>query len=185
MSFGDLRGRILQTRESVPTVPEGGLDRSNEDEIRDWAKQIDDIIDELEFTVVLLDAAAYEWESNRSGAASQNHGLLCGELMSAIQNLKGVAQTNILNVLVPRMQLVKDKTVVSTKDEDEETRQEYYAYKECDPSGREYSKDWVCRHAPMIREVFLATFHKLDQCIGDFLEAKKKDGQNGGNMFGY
>ena len=61
-------------------------------------------------------------------------------------------------------------------------KQNFFTQKEVDPHFRDTLRLTIlCRTAPLVRQVVLSNFHKLDQCIGDYLQAQAKDGQHDRN----
>ncbi len=79
--------------------------------------------------------------------------------------------------------LVTKETIVK-KVKDETTGEVYerrineFSREKNDPDFIHLCHVILCRNAVMLRHVVLTNFHKVEKCIGDYLNATKKDSGN-------
>lgn len=178
LSLADIRARIAQLRTRVPLVPPEGLDASNETEIKDWATQLQAVVEEFNLLLCCISAATYKWGSERSGAADQNLSVLSGELANSQDQISSTITPRLTNVLAPVVDLVVDKTIITKNEKGQEVKQNYFSRQEVDPAFLVLCRSILRRNAALMRQVVLANFHKIDKCIGDYLAATQKDSQH-------
>jgi len=163
----------------VPTVPDGGIDPADDGAVNAWAGRMQAVIEEFNLLLCCVSAATYKWGSERSGAADQNLGVLSGELGNAQEQISNSVSTRLTNVLAPVVDLVIERTVTTKDDKTgEEIKVNHFVREKVDPSFLRLCNDILCRNAPMLRQVVLANFHKINKVIGDYSKATKKDCQN-------
>jgi len=192
LTLEDIKGRIQGLCERVPRVPPEGLDANSETDMKEWATQLQAVIEEFNLLVCCISAATYKWQSERSGAADQNLSVLSAELANSQDQISSTVTPRLTNVLAPVVDLVVDK-VITTQEEQggttstttEETKQNVYVRKQVDPSFLKLCATILSRNAPMIRQVVLCNFHKIDKCMTDYLQAQVKDGQHDSRGFAY
>mmetsp|Transcript_5891 Transcript_5891/g.8337 ORF Transcript_5891/g.8337 Transcript_5891/m.8337 type:complete len:281 (+) Transcript_5891:163-1005(+) len=200
LSLEDIKGRIKSLCERVPNVPTDGLDPDDEGQIKHWATQLQAVIEEFNLLVCCISAATYKWQSERSGAADQNLSVLSAELANSQDQISSTVTPRLTNVLAPVVDLVVDKVVTLKKkdkttngtttsdadaQEEQEVKQNHYVRKQVDPSFLKLCATILSRNAPMIRQVVLCNFHKIDKCMTDYLHAQVKDSQHDSRGFAY
>lgn len=185
LSLQDIQTRIGQLCCRVPRVPEEGLDEKNNEAVRDWATQLQAVIEEFNLLLCCVSAATYKWGSERSGAADQNLSVLSAELSNAQDQISSSVTPRLTNLLAPVVDLVIDKTITTKNDKGEEIKQNIFTRKQVDPDFLRLCATILCRNAKLLRQVVLANFHKIHKCIGDYLQAHKKDTQHDSRGFAY
>lgn len=83
---------------------------------REWAAQLQAVLEEYNLLVCCVATATYRWGTDRSGAADQNLNLLNGELASSQDSISSTVTPRLTNVLAPVVDLVIDKTVTTYRD---------------------------------------------------------------------
>jgi hypothetical protein len=205
VTLAEIRSRIVALMDRVPPVEGDVLAREQSHE---WAAALQAVIEEFNLLLSLVSAATYKWGTDRSGAADQNLGLLSGELMASQDQISSTVTPRLTNILAPVVDLVIDRTEIiitsssSPKgdddkgdDDDNDTsnnnnnnktvKQNYFAQKQVDPEFLNLCRTILGRNAKLIRQVCLANFSKVAQCIGDFLQAQEKDSQHDSRGFSY
>lgn len=194
-SLKDIKVRIASLSERVPKLPKQGLDPDDTDEIKNWATQLQAVVEEFNLLVCCISAATYKWQSERSGAADQNLSVLSAELANSQDQISSTVTPRLTNVLAPVVDLIVDKVVITREPKPAsagnheksfvEVKQNHYCRKQVDPSFLKLCSVILSRNAPMIRQVVLANFHKIDKCMTDYLTAQIKDSQHDSRGFAY
>jgi len=172
----------------VPTIPSNGLDPNNQDQVRQWALSMQAIIEEFNLLLTCVSTATYKWGTDRTGAADQNLSLLSNELCNSQEQISASVTQRISNVLAPVVELVTKETIIK-KVTDEKTGEVYerriheFTREDNDPNFIQLCNLILCRNAVMLRHVVLTNFSKAVQCIQDYLNATKKDGNHGRSAF--
>jgi hypothetical protein len=201
VTLAEIRSRIVALMDRVPPVEGDVLAREQSHE---WAAALQAVIEEFNLLLSLVSAATYKWGTDRSGAADQNLGLLSGELMASQDQISSTVTPRLTNILAPVVDLVIDRTEIiitsssspkgdDDKGDDDDTsnnnnktvKQNYFAQKQVDPEFLNLCRTILGRNAKLIRQVCLANFSKVAQCIGDFLHAQEKDSQHDSRGFSY
>lgn len=200
LTLAEIRSRIVALMDRVPPVEGDVLAREKSHE---WAAALQAVIEEFNLLLSLVSAATYKWGTDRSGAADQNLGLLSGELMASQDQISSTVTPRLTNILAPVVDLVIDRTEIiiissSSKDDDgkddddtsnnnnnKTVKQNYFAQKQVDPEFLNLCRTILGRNAKLIRQVCLANFSKVAQCIGDFLQAQEKESQHDSRGFSY
>lgn len=197
MTLEDIRTRIQSLCARIPDIPEGnfGADEVNgkraastsqtasplidESLTREWAAQMQVVLEEFNLLACCLPTATYKWGTDRSGAADQNLSLLNGEMAASQDQISSTVTPRLSNVLAPVVDLVVAKTVTS-KDDDTgvETKVNHYTQKLVDPHFLSLCHVILARNAPLLRQVVLSNFHKLVKTFNDYLKAQKNDTQH-------
>ena len=186
-SLEDIRSKIESLSERVPQIPENKFvssrndgddngDGSNLDEtaIRNWAAQLQAVLEEFNLIVCCVSTATYKWGTDRSGAADQNLSLLSGEIQASQDQISATVSPRISNVLAPVNDLVVDKVTIK-KSENEELRQNHYTRHLVDPDFLKLCHTILVRNAPLLRHVVLANFDKVMKALKDYIHAMKQD----------
>lgn len=106
---------------------------------REWAAQLQAILEEFNLLVCCVATATYKWGTDRSGAADQNLGLLSGEIASTQDHISSNVSPRLSNVLAPVVDLVIDKTTTTKNNESgEEIKQNHFVQK----LGTHGAKHW-------------------------------------------
>jgi hypothetical protein len=165
---------------------------SNLDEtlVRNWATQLQAVLEEFNLLVCCVATASYKWGTERSGAADQNLTLLSGELASSQEQLSSAVTPRLTNVLAPLVDLVVEKTITikpaatatpnkNTTTNDAATtteiKEHFFTRKVVDPEFVQLCHVILARNAPLLRHVVLSNFHKLLHALKDYLQAQKSD----------
>lgn len=184
LSLHDIQQRVNQLCHQIPKVPDEGLDADNGDSVRDWASELQTVVEEFNLLVCCISAATYKWGSERSGAADQHLSVLSAELGSAQEQISSAVTPRLTNVLAPVVDLVVDK-IITTKEGEIETKTNVYTREQVDPEFLILCRSILSRNAKLLRQVCLANFHKIHRCIGDYLEAQMKDSQHDSRGLSY
>jgi hypothetical protein len=101
----------------------------------------------------------------------------------------------LTNILAPVVDLVIDRTEITeitessnnnkSNNNNKRVKQHFYTQKQVDPEFLELCRTILGRNAKLIRQVCLANFNKVANCIGDFLQAQEKDSQHDSRGFSY
>lgn len=179
---------ISKLSDRIPSVPETGIDPDDKEQVRSWALSMQAIIEEFNLLLTCISAATYKWGSDRTGAADQNLSLLSNELGNAQEQISSSVTSRLTNVLAPVVELVTKETIVKkvkaeATGEEYESRVNTFSREENDPNFIHLCHVILCRNAVMLRHVVLTNFHKVEQCIKDYLKATKKDGNHGSSAF--
>jgi len=179
----DISSKIQRLCMRVPDVPENnfaGADSKelDEDAVRDWAAQLQAILEEFNLLVCCVATATYKWGTDRSGAADQNLSLLCGELGASQEQISSAVTPRLTNVLAPVVDLVIEKTVKTTDEHGRETKENHFTRKLVDPDFVALCHKILVRNAPLLRHVVLSNFNKLIRVTKDYLKSQKNDVQH-------
>lgn len=186
--LNQIKTSIQNLSSKIPPVPETGIDPDDNEEVRKWALSMQAIIEEFNLLITCISAATYKWGTDRTGAADQNLSLLSNELGNAQEQISQSVSQRLTNVLAPVVELVTKETIVK-KVTDEKTGEVYerriheFSREDNDPNFIHLCNLILCRNAFMLRHVVLTNFHKVVQCIQDYLNATKKDGNQGRSAF--
>ena len=105
LSLDDIRLKVKSLCGRVPKIPEDqfGANGSTIDEtnVKEWAAQLQAVLEEFNLLVCCVATAAYKWGTDRSGAADQNLSLLSGELGSSQEQIASTVTPRLTNVLAP------------------------------------------------------------------------------------
>ncbi len=245
LSLRDIRNRLFQLCGRVPSVPSDGLDAKNPSEIRQWAGQLQAVLEEFNLLVCCISTATYKWGTDRSGAADQHLALLSGELAASQDQISSTVTPRLTNVLAPVVDLVVDRiittktnvpadsssllatiptmTTTTTPGADDTTKHLHSHIRKVEDGSPKTTKGYdtgtdsteqdhhqfaiatsndavlvevkqnifdrkfvdddfltlcyniLSRNAPLLRQVVLANFHKLRQCLADYMDATQKD----------
>jgi len=185
LSMKDIQDRIIELCHRIPTVPEGeGMNPDDADAVKDWAAQLQAVVEEFNLLLCCISAATYKWGSERSGAADQSLNVLSAELGNSQDQISSSVTPRLTNVLAPTVDLVIEKTI-TTKEGDAEIKKNEFVVKIVDPDFLILCRKILCRNAKLLRQVCLANFHKIHRCIGDYLIAEKKDSNHDSRGFSY
>lgn len=183
-SLEDIRSKIQSLCSRVPEIPENKFAVSDDEKdldekaIKDWAAQLQAVLEEFNLLVCCIATATYKWGTDRSGASDQNLSLLSGELGSSQEQIASAVTPRLTNVLAPVVDLVIEK-VVKTKDANgNETKENHFTRKLVDPDFVALCNEILVRNAPLLRHVVLSNFSKLLQVLNDYLKAQKNDTQH-------
>lgn len=183
----EIRTKILVLCKRVPEIPENNFNQStnngdnnklDEDSIRDWAAQLQAVLEEFNLLVCCIATATYKWGTDRSGAADQNLSLLSGELGASQEQIASAVTPRLTNVLAPVVDLVIDKTVKTTDSQGREVKENHFTRKLVDPDFVELCHAILVRNAPLLRQVVLSNFHKVMKVLNDYLKAQQNDTQH-------
>lgn len=179
----EIRTKILVLCKRVPEIPEnnfgqGDGEKLDEDSIREWAAQLQAVLEEFNLLVCCIATATYKWGTDRSGAADQNLSLLSGELGASQEQIASAVTPRLTNVLAPVVDLVIDKTVKTTDAEGREIKENHFTRKLVDPDFVELCYTILVRNAPLLRQVVLSNFHKVMKVLNDYLKAQQNDTQH-------
>ena len=184
-TLSEIRIKILELTDQVPSVPEGGIDPDNKDQVRKWATSMQAIIEEFNLLLCCVAAATYRWGTDRTGAADQHLGLLSSELGNAQDQISSTITPRITNVLAPVVDLVTKETVTTKNKDGTERKVNIFGQEENDPIFIKLCAVILSRNAPMLRHVLMTNFSKVTNVMNDYLKATKKYGQNSRNAFAY
>jgi hypothetical protein len=186
-SLEDIRGKIQSLCKRVPEIPEdqfvaaADIKNGNFDEtvVREWAATLQAVLEEFNLLVCCVATATYKWGTDRSGASDQNLSLLSGELGSSQEQIASTVTPRLTNVLAPVVDLVIEKTV-TTKNEKTgvEVKENHFVRKLVDPDFVRLCHTILARNAPLLKQVVLSNFHKLLNCLKDYLKAQTNDTQH-------
>lgn len=182
MSLLEIKNRIVALMDRVPSADD---ELTEPDQVYEWAATLQAVVEEFNLLISLVSSATYKWGSDRSGAADQNLTLLSGELQSSQEQISSVVTPRLTNILAPVVDLVIDKSIISHSDSDSKVKQNVFCQKQVDPSFLDLCRKILARNAKMIRQVCLANFWKVGQCISDYLQAQEKDSQHDSRGFAY
>ena len=178
LSLEDIRSKIRSLCLRVPPIPADQFSDNgsiNESLTRDWAAQLQAVLEEFNLLVCCVATATYRWGTDRSGAADQNLSLLSGELSSSQEQIASTVTPRLTNVLAPVVDLVIEKVVTTKKDGDTEIKENHFTRKLVDPDFVRLCHKILARNAPLLRQVVLGNFHKLLRCMKDYMQAQKND----------
>jgi hypothetical protein len=182
----DIRSKIQLLCRRVPEIPENNFARSGSDNaddldevaIKDWAAELQEVLEEFNLLVCCVATATYKWGTDRSGAGDQNLSLLSGELGSSQEQIASAVTPRLTNVLAPVVDLVIER-VVKTKDANgNEIKENHFTRKLVDPDFVKLCNVILVRNAPLLRRVVLSNFSKLLQVLKDYLKAQTNDTQH-------
>lgn len=176
-----IRTKIQSLSTRVPKIPEeqfADFDNLEEKVVREWAAQLQAVLEEFNLLVCCVATATYKWGTDRSGAADQNLSLLSGELGSSQEQIASTVTPRLTNVLAPVVDLVIEKTVTTTNKDGMEVKENHFTRKLVDPDFVKLCHKILARNAPLLRQVVLSNFHKLLRCLKDYLKAQKNDTQH-------
>jgi hypothetical protein len=188
LTLAEIRSRIVALMDRVPPVDDGDGDGAlAREKCHEWAAQLQAVIEEFNLLLSLVSAATYKWGTDRSGAADQSLGLLSGELATSQDQISSTVTPRLTNILAPVVDLVVDRTEITTdsNNDKKKVKQNYFTQKQVDPEFLNLCRTILGRNAKLIRQVCLANFNKVAQCIGDFLQAQEKDSQHDSRGFSY
>ena len=180
LTLEDIGSKIRSLCSRVPKVPKDQFASNGslvETHIKEWATQLQAVLEEFNLLVCCVTTATYKWGTDRSGAADQNLGLLTGELASSQEQIASTVTPRLTNVLAPVVDLVIEKVVTTKKDDKTEIRENHFSRKLVDPDFVRLCHKILARNAPLLRQVVLANFKKILVCLKDYLEAQKNDSQ--------
>ena len=168
------------TTKGIGNTESGGGDSKtlDEDVIREWAAQLQAVLEEFNLLVCCVATATYKWGTDRSGAADQNLSLLSGELASSQEQIASAVTPRLTNVLAPVVDLVIGKTVKTRDADGREVKENHFTRKLVDPDFVKLCYRILARNAPLLRQVVLSNFSKLLQVLKDYLKAQKNDTQH-------
>lgn len=190
LGLPQIQAKLRELCDRVPSVPDGGIDGTNQEEVRTWATKMQACLEEFGLHLGLVSSATYKWGTDRSGAADQNLALLGAELGNAQEQISTSITPRLTNVLAPVVDLVIKKTV-TRKEVDPETGKEEeiklntFSRELVDPNFVELCGTILSRNAVMLRQVVLANFSKVDRVIDDFIKACEKDQSHDSRGFAY
>ena len=207
LKLEDIKSQIELLCKKVPAIPEGNFilpnDTTTETETgseplidekatRQWAEQLQVVLEEFNLYICCVGTATYKWGTERSGAGDQNLNLLLTEMSSSQEQISTAVTPRITNLLAPVVDMVIEKTVTykeertirSNTDNDSSTptmtevKENHFTRKVVDPAFLSLCHKILARNAPMLRRVVLSNFHKILAAIQDFLKAQKNDTQH-------
>ena len=211
LNLETIRAKIEALCKRVPLIPEGNFvirnnDKDNdhnnnaepiidESATREWAAQLQIVLEEFNLYICCVGTATYKWGSERSGAGDQNLTLLLSEMASSQEQISTAVTPRLTNLLAPVVDLVIEKTVTyqhkKTKnnndegenDNDEkptitEVKENHFTRKLVDPAFLSLCHKILARNAPLLRHVVLSNFHKILTAMKDFLKAQENDTQH-------
>ena len=129
LKLEDIRTKLELLCERVPAIPEGNFVISNGDSndenskstsgepiidetaTREWAAQLQVVLEEFNLYVCCVGTATYKWGTERSGAGDQNLNLLLSEMSSSQEQISTAVTPRLTNLLAPVVDLVIEKTV--------------------------------------------------------------------------
>jgi len=186
LTLAQIRKSIIELSNKVPDIPADGISPDDKAQVKDWATQMQAVVEEFNLLLCCVAAATYKWGTDRSGAADQNLTLLSSELGNAQDQISSSVTPRLTNVLAPVVDLVTSKIIITKNEETgEETRTSHFLREEVDPNFLRLCAGILCRNAKMLRVVVLTNFQKIGKCIDDYVKATTNDGQNGRNMCAY
>jgi hypothetical protein len=214
LKLEDIRAKLELLCKKVPRIPEGNFlisnDHDNKDEnsktnnrepiidetaTREWAAQLQVVLEEFNLYVCCVGTATYKWGTERSGAGDQNLTLLLSEMSSSQEQISTAVTPRLTNLLAPVVDLVIEKTItyqhertLKNSDDDSpdkdtkpiitEVKENHFARKLVDPAFLSLCHKILARNAPLLRHVVLSNFHKLLAAMKDFLKAQESDTQH-------
>jgi hypothetical protein len=186
LSLRDIQIRISELCHRIPKVPDDPamMNPKDEDVVKEWASQLQAVVEEFNLLVCCISTATYKWGSERSGAADQHLNVLSAELGNSQDQISSTVTPRLTNVLAPVSDLVVDKVIV-TKEGDTEIKQNVYTRHQVDPDFMFLCRSILCRNAKLLRQVCLANFHKIHRVITDYLLAQETDGEHDARGFSY
>mmetsp|Transcript_15293 Transcript_15293/g.35253 ORF Transcript_15293/g.35253 Transcript_15293/m.35253 type:complete len:281 (-) Transcript_15293:1578-2420(-) len=216
LDLKDIRDKLEALCERVPVIPEGNFVIGNnekngepiidENATREWAAQLQIVLEEFNLYVCCVGTATYKWGTERTGAADQNLTLLLSEMSSSQEQISTTVAPRLTNLLAPVVDLVIEKTVSyqqkrtndncnkegstdTNADPDADTdneknsstvevKENHFTQKVVDLSFLSLCHKILARNAPLLRHVVLSNFHKLLRAMKDFLKAQENDQQH-------
>eukprot|EP00934_Nitzschia_sp_Nitz4_P004532 Nitzschia sp. Nitz4//scaffold141_size107518//95781//96470//NITZ4_004298-RA/size107518-processed-gene-0.142-mRNA-1//-1//CDS//3329536354//4522//frame0 len=181
-TLDDIRSKMEALCPRVPEVPEDrfGLgDSLDEAAIREWAATMQAILEEFNLLVCCVATATYKWGTDRSGAADQNLSLLNGELTASQEQIVSSVSPRLSNVLAPVVDLVVEKSTKSKDAEGREVKENQFVRKLVDPNYLQLCFTILARNAPMLRQLVLSNFSKVQKVLQDYLKAQQNDSNHG------
>lgn len=215
LKLAEIRAQIESLCKRVPVIPEGNFIVSNDDNgnsdqngkidngepiideiaTRNWAAQLQIILEEFNLYICCVGTATYKWGTERSGASDQNLTLLLSEMSSSQEQISTAVTPRLTNLLAPVVDLVIEKTVtykrertINTSDETctdkdpkptmTEVKENHFTRKLVDPAFLSLCHRILARNAPLLRRVVLSNFHKILSAMKDFLKAQENDQQH-------
>jgi hypothetical protein len=175
-----IRTKIQSLCTRVPEIPDehfSDMENLDENVVREWAAQLQMVLEEFNLLVCCVATATYKWGTDRSGAGDQNLSLLSGELAASQEQIASTVTPRLTNVLAPVVDLVVEKTVTTKNEDGMEVKENFYTRKLVDPDFVRLCDKILARNAPLLRQVVLSNFHKLNHCLKDFLKAHNNDTQ--------
>lgn len=155
-------------------------------QIRIWAADLQNVLQEFRLLVACSSPATYVWGTDRSGAAEQNLSLLSNEFSRSQEHISARVTPHLNDVLAPVVTLVTDKTVtLKAADGCQETKQNYFVTTVEDPDYVDLCYTVLAKNAILLRQVVLSNFDKLLQAVEDYLAAQHKDSQHDARGFVY
>lgn len=213
LKLEDIRAKIELICKKVPPIPEGNFIISDDvindenskinngepiiDEIatREWAAQLQIVLEEFNLYVCCVGSATYRWGTERSGAGDQNLTLLLSEMSTSQEQIATAVTPRLTNLLAPVVDLVIEKTVTyqherTIKNSDGDTsnkdpkptitevKENHFTPKLVDPAFLSLCHKILARNAHLLRHVVLSNFHKILTAMKDFLKAQENDVQH-------
>jgi hypothetical protein len=209
LTLKDIHERMKKLATQIPTVPSDGFymegakpneasdvigeppNNLNKKLIKEWASQLQIVLEELGLLLCCVSTATYRWGTDRSGAADQNLSLLNEELNGTQDQIASRITPRLRNVLTPVVDLVVDKTVTTkhkrplengegkgSEEEEVEVKQNVFTRHLEDPDFVHLCYEILARNAPMMRLVVVSNFQKMIKCISDYLAAQKNDSEH-------
>jgi len=213
LKLEDIRAKIELLCAKVPPIPEGNFVISNdidndensklnngepiidETATREWAAQLQIVLEEFNLYVCCVGSATYKWGTERSGAGDQNLTLLLSEMSTSQEQIATAVTPRLTNLLAPVVDLVIEKTITyqherttkncdgDTSSEDPkpritEVKENHFTRKLVDPAFLKLCHKILARNAHLLRHVVLSNFHKILTAMKDFLKAQVNDVQH-------
>lgn len=185
-TLADIRTKLHGLTKRVPAIPEdefrsGGSDDKdsvNEDATREWAADLQAVLEEFNLLVCCVATATYKWGTERSGASDQNLSLLSGELNSSQDQIGSAVTPRLTNILAPVVDMVIEKTITTKDEQGREMKENIFTQKIVDPDFVSLCHKILARNAMMLRHVVMSNFTKLLRVVDDYLNAQKNDTQH-------
>lgn len=146
--------------------------------IREWADQVDKIMDELFPLLSMSDTATYRWKLDRSGASEQNWTTLKEEVNTVLEHLNRTVAAALDDILAPETTLLRDKTVKTTHPDGREDQQNHFIRTPDDPDAEELVYTRFAHKATLLRQLLIANMVKLLQVLHDYYQAQESDNQH-------
>jgi hypothetical protein len=191
LTLEDIQSQIEALCDRVPPIPEGSFGITKEtngntslnstiDEslTKEWAAQLQAILEEFNLYVCCVATATYKWGTDRSGAADQNLNLLCGEMAASQDQISTTVTPRLTNILAPVVDLVIERTITTIKKDGLEVKENHFSRKLVDPDFLSLCHRILARNAPLLRQVVLSNFYKIVSALKDYLTAQKNDTQH-------
>jgi hypothetical protein len=195
LTLEDIQAKIASLCDRLPAIPEGNFGVQKEDNgniklhspideslTREWAAQLQTILEEFGLYCSCVSTATYKWNTERSGAAEQNLGLLQAEIATSQDAISSSVTARLTNVLAPVVDLVIERTVTQKQHDNgngvTEIKTNEFSRKLVDPEFLSLCHRILARNAPMLRQVVLSNFHKIVNALNDYLSAQKNDTQH-------